>query len=578
MTNQRVIKKTSLSKYEAPMSSPLGRLSIVCALTICALANSAQAQVAGPGTPPGAGDTLRDLQRTLPVAPHEATAVLTVPADTDAGADLQQRFHVAAIQIEGNHLVATSELRPLVDKLAGQDVTLGELRAAARTITAVYRAKGIVVARAFIPAQRIEGGIVTVTVLEGSLHSSTVDNKSKVRQDKLDAVVAAQELNGKVIRAAATDRTLLLLADLPGVGAVNGILKPGEAVGTSDLLIPVEQGKSQEGEVSVDNYGNRYTGEYRLNGRVAFNSPLHLGDRLDLRMTLTNEHLAYGRFAYDLPANDNGLRLGVDASTSHYELAKEFANLHADGHANTLGVFGSFPALRGLVANVWASGAIEERYLLDHVGSTSTDTAKNLTTATATLYGDLADALGGGAYNTWTASVVAGALNIKSPAALAIDQAAPHAQGGYFKLLGGANRLQAITSSTFVYASVAGQRASKNLDSSEKFVVGGIYGVRAYPQGEGAGDDGWQGTLELRQNLGGAIQAQAFYDAGHATYVHDKYSSGNNGETLKGYGLALSGAWKGFDTHLTVAWRDSQPAVTAPDHSPRFWGAVGWQF
>ena len=537
------------------------------------LAVSAQAQT----VTPGAGDTLRDLQRSTPVAPREATATLQVPADADTGADPQQRFHVNAVSIEGNQLIASAQLQPLVDGLVGKDVSLGELRAAARAITELYRASGFVVARAFVPAQRLDDGVVKVTVLEGSLHSSTVQNQSKVRQETLDAIVAAQELNGKVIRNAPTDRTLLLLADLPGVGAVNGLLKPGEAVGTSDLMIPVQPGKDREGDVSADNYGNRYTGTYRLNGHVDLLSPLDRGDRLSLRGTVTDLNLVYGRAAYDLPANDNGLRAGAAVSSSHYELGKEFKSLGASGTANTLGAYALYPIQRGLVSNVWVSGAVEQRWLADHAAASAT-TKKNASTGTMTLYGDVADAIGGGAYSTWSASAVGGHLDIRTPTALTTDQAGPKANGNYLKVLGSATRLQAITADTSAFVVVSGQRASKNLDSSEKFVLGGIYGVRAYPQGEGAGDDGWLASVELRHTLAGAAQASVFYDAGHTNYEHVRYATSSSGESLRGYGVGLAGVWRDFNTHAVVAWRDTQKAVTAPDRKPRFWLSAGWSF
>jgi hemolysin activation/secretion protein len=41
---------------------------------------------------------------------------------------------------------------------------------------------------------------------------------------------------GQAISQGALDHALLLLSDLPGV-AVNATLKPGEAVGTSDLVV-----------------------------------------------------------------------------------------------------------------------------------------------------------------------------------------------------------------------------------------------------------------------------------------------------------------------------------------------------
>ena len=87
--------------------------------------------------------------------------------------------------------------------------------------------------------------------------------------DRLEAVVAAQALEGKTIQSAETDRELLLLADLPAVGKVTGQLLPGRTVGTSDIVITALPGKKYEGDVSLDNYGNRYTGQNRPPARFS---------------------------------------------------------------------------------------------------------------------------------------------------------------------------------------------------------------------------------------------------------------------------------------------------------------------
>ncbi|MDB5818820.1 MAG: ShlB/FhaC/HecB family hemolysin secretion/activation protein [Rhizobacter sp.] len=535
--------------------------------------------------PPDAGQTLRELARPQPVAPRAAPSLM-VPADADAKADTSQRFTVTSVAIEGNRLIATADLQPLVDTVIGREATLEELRQAARRITALYRERGFVVARAYVPAQALKDGVVRVTVLEGSLNSTTVQNKTIVRQDRLDAIAAAQQLEGQAIQSATMDRELLLMSDMPAVGAVSGYLKPGQAVGTSDLIVSADPGKPYEGDVSLDNYGNRYTGQTRLNGHLDVNSPLHLGDRLSLRGTVTEEKLLYGRVAYDLPVNSNGLRAGAAVSSSHYELGREFSGLDASGTATTAGVFASYPLLRGLNANVWLAGSLDYRKLKDKIESTSTQTDKNATAATVEAYGDLSDAwfdgaLGGwlgGAYSTWHLTGVAGSLHIDSAQAQAIDAAGPQARGSYQKLQASLTRLQGITQRTSLLVALSGQAASKNLDSSEKWVLGGVYGIRAYPQGEGVGDQGWMANVELRQEISRGVQASAFYDAGGVTFNHDAYAAGANSQTLRGYGVALGGAWNGFNAKATIAWRDGQRAVTAPDHSPRLWLTAGWAF
>jgi hemolysin activation/secretion protein len=45
---------------------------------------------------------------------------------------------------------------------------------------------------------------------------------------------------------------------------------------------------------------------------------------------------------------------------------------------------------------------------------------------------------------------------------------------------------------------LGGQLASKSLDSSEKFALGGAKGVRAYPHGESSADEVCVANVEMR--------------------------------------------------------------------------------
>lgn len=548
------------------------RLAAAIAAALLGLPVAAQPVV------PDAGQVLRDM-RQPPTQPPRGGATLSVPADADASADVGQRFSVRTIRVEGVSQLEPGEVQALVAPLEGTQASLGELRQAAQRITRLYRGRGFIVARAFLPAQQVVEGVVTIRVLESSLNATSFDNRSVVDEAVLRSVVEAQDLLHKPILAAATDRTLLLLADLPAVGNVSGNLKPGQEVGTSDLVIDVEPGKSVEGDASLDNHGNRYTGERRLNGHVTFNSPRRNGDRLDLRATVTDEQLISGRAAYDLPLNNDGLRGGLALSASRYELAQEFARLDAYGTARAITAYGSWPLVRGLVRNVWLSGSLEHRELRDVVRSTASDTDKQAQAATLEAYGDQADALAGGGYTTWRVGATAGRLHIDTPAAQLLDAAGPKAAGGYAKLQLGVSRLQTITPDVSLALSASGQTASKNLDSSEKFVVGGAYGVRAYPQGEGAGDQGWLASVELRRPLGANLQGSVFYDAGGVRFNKAPFAAGRNSQTLRGWGLGLTGQWsQGAFVRASLAWRDGDAPVTAPDRSPRLWLAAGWRF
>jgi hemolysin activation/secretion protein len=555
-----------------PRTTVAPHLSALAAVLTLAMPAFAQ-----PVTPPDAGQVLRELERTV-APPPRATTTLTLPADADASADTGQRFPVATIRIEGAQGIATAELQALVADLAGRQTSLGELRQGAQRITRLYRERGYVVARAYLPAQDVKDGVVVIAVLEGALNSSAIDNRSVIRQQVLEDIVRAQGLNGRPIEAAGTDRTLLLLADLPAMGNVSGNLKPGERVGTSDLIIDAEAGKTIEGALSLDNHGNRYTGQNRLSGSVNFNSPSGTGDRLALRATTTDQKLWFGRAAYDVPVASDGLRAGLALSSSRYDLGREFAKLDASGTAHTAGLHTSWPMVRGLNRNVWLAGSLEYRKLHDDVASTQSDTDKNARAATFDAYGDLADPLLGGGYNTWRVSGSVGHLKIRTPVAAQADAAGPRAAGGYQKLQASAQRLQSITTQTVLSIAMSGQLASKNLDSSEKFVLGGPDGVRAYPQGEGAGDEGWLANVELRQSLATGLRATAFYDVGQVKFSDRPYLEGRNKLVLRGYGVGLLADWNAFSVQLNVAWRGGTASATAPDKKARAWLVGLWRF
>ena len=105
-------------------------------------------------------------------------------------------------------------------------------------------------------------------------------------------------------------------------------------------------------------------------------------------------------------------------------------------------------------------------------------------------------------------------------------------------------------------ASLAGQQADKNLDSSEKFSLGGPNSVRAYPASEASGDTGYSATLELRQTLLPGVQGALFYDWGSIKVNKNPYgAAASNSRTLAGAGFGLNASVDKFDIRVSLAWR-----------------------
>lgn len=525
---------------------------------------------------PGSGSQLQQIPRApeqLPATPKiriEEAAVAAAPASDSV------RVLVNELRLTGVTVFAPEVLIEVAQFTPGAELTLSDLEAMAARISEHYRRNGYFVARAFLPAQDITNRVVTIVVREGQYGQVTLRNASRLGDDVANRLLKGLD-GGNVITLAPLESRLLLLSDLPGVD-VTSTLAPGAAPGTSDLIIDVAPGRPVTGSIDADNAGNPYTGEYRLGAVVNLNNPMGRGDLVSVRLLTSGKGLQYGRIAYQVPLG----RATLGASYSHlnYELGKQFEVLGAHGSAQVASVFGTLNLIRSRDSNLYAGLAFDRRTFKDEIDLFSSVTDKQANVAIASLYGDHHDDLGGGGVNSFYVALSAGSLDIQTPDALAVDQVTARANGSYRKLWFNLARDQRVTELLSLRASVTGQLASKNLDQSEKMVLGGMDGVRAYPQGEAFGDEGYIASLEaslllaaLSQQVPGNVRLLGFVDGGRVTIDKNPWFIGDNSRNLGSVGLGLG--WDDPGNFLVRTYYarklGGEEALSAPDRSGRFW-------
>ena len=136
-----------------------------------------------------------------------------------------------------------------------------------------------------------------------------------------------------------------------------------------------------------------------------------------------------------------------------------------------------------------------------------------------------------------------------------------------------------------LFGRVYGQWANKNLDSSEDFSLGGPYGVRGWSVGEGRGDMGALGTLELRYDAPlpaqyGHLQLKGFVDGGHV-WVNKKPDGivpandcGCNSYGLMSAGLGARWTWRALELDATWAHglgNNPGRAIGTSNEDEQFW-------
>ena len=486
------------------------------------------------------------------------------PADTP-------HFVLKGFRVTGNTVFGESELIELIREYVGKEVGFADLEQAAARISRYYRERGYMVARAYIPAQTVTmDGVVEIAVIEGRFGKVELDNKSRVRDGVARGYLDA--FPGTPVTQPELERKMLLLNDLPGVGEARATLRPGAETGESDLAVDLAAAPLASGNVEYNNQGNYYTGANQLVGNLNLLSPLGLGDLLNAQLTKGFDGLEYGRLGYQVPVLSDGFKLGAAYSHTHYELGKSFTSLDANGKADTYTLDASYPFKRTPNFNLYGQLAYDWRDFEDRLDAVGAVNDRSTRTARLMLNGDARDGLWGGGITVFSLGYSDGNVNIKTPTALAFDDAGPQTNGHFDKWNASALRLQSISQRLSAFVSLSGQKGGKNLDSSEKFFLGGAYGVRAYATGEAPGDSGYLATAELRYTfstgiLPGVLQPFLFVDTGGVTVNENPFLVGvANSRHLSGAGLGLT--WvraSDFQVKLTLATRLGNAHSASPD-------------
>ncbi len=498
---------------------------------------------------------------------------LTPTTAAVAEAEVTPRVDVKGFKVTGSSLLAEADLQALLAGFAGKPLTAAEMEQAAQAVADRLRAMGYPLVQAYLPRQRVDGGIVEIAVLEGRLDPASGRNGLlvegggvRIKPSVMEEFIARGAKPGQPLRVADLERAVLLSGDLPGVKSVSTVIEPGTETGSTRVRAKVEEGRLFSASLWADNFGNRYTGDGRATGQFLLNSPTGNGEQYGLNLVASSDSTS-ARLSVTAPAGRDGLRLGAAYAwtTASFGDDMRTIDLSSDSHDFTLNA--SYPIIRSAQKNLGFSAAYDrKRYITDLSWGREND--RVMDTLTLGLSGDFLDGWGG--QTRWSAALAGGDLDLSRHAEYQdADAKTAQTAGGYGKLNWQVSRVAPLAGSdrwSWMLAT-SGQVASKNLDSAEKFQLGGPQGVRAYPVSEGVGDHGWLLNAELRYRLPEAYLKDAhlfgFADAGGVTQYADPYNdpitglpslgSRPNTYTLKGVGL---GANVGFGEQgsLKLMW------------------------
>jgi hemolysin activation/secretion protein len=508
-------------------------------------------------------------------APQQKTGPTVHAPQSESAAAGGPTVVLSQIEISGNRTFSSMRLLSVVGNYRGQRLDFAGLTAIADKVTMFYRDAGYPFAQAYLPPQDLSNGSLRIVVVEGTYGQVKATGNPRFADRAQEFLSALKP--GAAIESGPLERAALILADQPGI-KITSVLRPSSEQGSGDLSVDVQRDHYVSGEVGVDDYGNRFTGRGRAHVNLDLDSPFFLGDQIAVQGMYTDENMWFGSAAYSAPLGSSGLRGRVSFTHSYYDLGGNFSGLGATGTADVTSAGISYPLVRSQQRNITLLASFEHKQLRDDEAAVSQSTRRSSNEVPLEVDFDMRDGLGRGGLTYGVLAFTPGDLQLDD-ASLALDAQTAHAAGRFGKLDIDVARIQSIADHIDVYGRFSAQWSTGNLDSSEKFGLGGINGVRAYPSGEGYGDEGWLAQIEIRYTAG-SFGPYIFYDAGSIALNHTPWTVGPNHRSIGGAGVGmryLQGHWSG---NVSVAWRTYGGAPTSDTQhgTPVLWAGAQYRF
>ncbi|WP_298286244.1 ShlB/FhaC/HecB family hemolysin secretion/activation protein [Acidocella sp.] len=560
------------------MTSARIKPSLKAALALASLLTPACA-LASP--PPSQGAILQQkaLPPSLPTVPGPA---ITIAPQPQQNLPANVTVQVAKVTITGNSLIATATLETLLAPIIGRTVPLSQLDAAVARITDAYHQAGYPLAYAYLPPQRIAGGGVRVVVVEPRYDQILVEGHSRLRAAMVRHTAGLTP--GAPVAEAPLDRGMLLLNQTPGVH-VAGVLVPGASPGTTSLRLTPTDAPLLSGSVTQTDYGSHDTGSYLTSAVVNANDPFGYGSALSADGLLSDTGVfRAGGFTATSPDIWDGVRLGVYGSATNYKLGDGFKALDQFGRASQLGADLTAPLLLTPSQVLTLRFDVLNNWLATSTRSVQATSQTDIPMERLSLSGACADRLGG--VTSAALSVAYGRLELSSGAAKAADAAGPKAEGGFWLSQLQLQRQQELPMGFSLLATFSGQLASKNLDSSQQFYLGGPYGVMSYAVGAGGGDEGYLLTAKLVHpllvpHLPGSLSAALLAQSGEVWVNHTPYAGAGRGNIVNENGAGVELDYSLANWTLSAAFATQLGANSSPLISSRRnqgWFSLSYDF
>jgi len=243
------------------------------------------------------------------------------------------KFEVKQISYNPSAILNEDELEGIIKNYEDKEVSISDLQEMVKEINQLYSEEGYITAKAILPQQRINNGIIKIELIEGYIDKIILEGNNDTKDNYILDRVAVQ--SGDFLNVHTLEDELFYF------NATNDVmlrveLEAGEEYKSSNLIILAEESPKYRFSVFADNRGREDTGEYRSGFSFSNQSLFGYRDQLSLSYFFT-EGSDGGTLSYNFPISKKNSRVYLNYSDNTSEvIAGEYRTVNIGGSYNEI--------------------------------------------------------------------------------------------------------------------------------------------------------------------------------------------------------------------------------------------------
>ncbi len=406
-----------------------------------------------------------------------------------------QKMLIKSIEVTGVTLFSEDKIRAITSPYENKSLTFKEVQKIADLITDLYRKKGYVISRAYIPQQKMENGVLEIKVLESKVGDIQLKGNRYFSQRLIRSYLTIKR--GDFFNYNDLKFDLERINDHPD-RSVRAVLAPGNQPGSTDVVLEEKDSLPVHVQFGYNNYLSRFLRRNIYNTSFTDNNLLGRDDILNFQYERGdgNDYWSYStRYLYPVTKS---LDLGALVSRSKEHLGGPFTDSNSSGKSQMYSFYGSQKLIKNDDITSHINFGFDYKNVYNYVGG-AISSEDRLRIARTGLDFDISDDFG--------RTIINDDLNFGIPDIMHGDKAnidatdtptsRSAADGKFFKDTLNILRLQKLPFDANLLWKNQFQFSSSNLTSTEQFQIGGPGSNRGYPPAEFVGDQGYTMNWDL---------------------------------------------------------------------------------